>query len=115
MEAVDLCLARILRSVDKVHGVCLVTADHGNADEMYELDKKTGLAKVNKDGKIAVKTSHTLNKVPLYIYDNFHADEYRTVECRDGEYGLANVAATVVTLMGEEAPSVWQQSIIELK
>jgi 2,3-bisphosphoglycerate-independent phosphoglycerate mutase len=115
VEAVDLCLARIFKSVDKMQGICLVTADHGNADEMYELDKKTGCAKINKEGKIAVKTSHTLNRVPFYIYDNFHAEKYRTVECRDGEYGLANVAATVVTLLGEEAPSVWKQSIIELK
>ena len=115
VKATKELVVETFKSVDKMQGICLVTADHGNADEMYELDKKTGCAKINKEGKIAVKTSHTLNRVPFYIYDNFHADKYQTVECRDGEYGLANVAATVVTLLGEEAPSVWKQSIIELK
>ena len=50
MESLDLCLARLLPEIDKVHGVAIITADHGNADEMYELDKKTGLPKVDKEG-----------------------------------------------------------------
>ena len=51
-------------------GVALITADHGNADEMYELDKKTKLP----SGK--AKTSHTLNPVPCIFYDNVHKNEY---------------------------------------
>ena len=113
MEALDLCLARILKVVDKLHGVAILTADHGNADEMYELDKK-GELKLGKDGSMKSKTSHTLNRVPCIIYDNFYADAY-TVKEDAGEFGLSNVAATTVNLLGFEAPAMWDASIIELK
>jgi 2,3-bisphosphoglycerate-independent phosphoglycerate mutase len=112
VEALDVCLARILKAVDEVKGIAIITADHGNADEMYEIDKKTGLAKTNKDDSKKAKTSHTLNPVPCYIYDNFYSDNYK---CVDGDYGLANVAATVVTMMGYEAPDMWEKSMITLK
>ena len=112
MEALDLCLARILKAVDEVKGVAIITADHGNADEMYEIDKKTGEAKLGANGVPKAKTSHTLNPVPCYIYDNFYSDKY---ECIEGKYGLANVAATAVTMMGYEAPAIWEKSMIKLK
>ena len=76
MEALDLQLARILKVVDELSGAALITADHGNADEMYEMDKKTGEPKLNKDGTPKAKTSHTLNPVPFIVYDNFTADRY---------------------------------------
>ena len=113
MEALDLQLARILKVVDKLHGVALITADHGNADEMYELDKK-GELKLSKDGTPKSKTSHTLNRVPCIIYDNFNQDAY-TVKADNGEFGLSNVAATTVNLLGYEAPAMWDESIITLK
>ena len=112
MEALDLCLARILKAVDEVKGIAIITADHGNADEMYEIDKKTGGAKMGANGVPKAKTSHTLNPVPCYIYDNFYTDKYT---CIDGKYGLANVAATVVTMMGYDAPEIWEKSMIEMK
>ncbi len=112
VEALDVCLARILKAVDEVKGVAIITADHGNADEMYEIDKKSGNAKLNSDGSPKAKTSHTLNPVPCYIYDNFYGDNYEFI---DGNYGLANVAATVVNMMGYEAPDVWESSMIKVK
>ncbi len=112
VEALDVCLARILKAVDEVKGVAIITADHGNADEMYEIDKKTGNAKLNSDGTPKAKTSHTLNPVPCYIYDNFYSDNYDYAE---GNFGLANVAATVVTMMGYDAPEMWEKSLINLK
>ena len=112
MEALDLCLARIIEAIDKVKGVAIITADHGNADEMYEMDKKTGLPKKDKEGHYKAKTSHTLNPVPCIIYDNFGSDSY-TVKQSDN-YGLSNVAATVVNLMGYEAPDFWDSSMIEI-
>ncbi len=108
MEALDLQLARILPVIDAAKGVAIITADHGNADEMYELDKKTGEPKLGK-----AKTSHTLNPVPLIIYDNFYADKYSMI--KDGGYGLSNVAATTVNLLGYEAPEMWDKSVIEIK
>ena len=112
MEALDLCLARILKAVDEAKGVAIVTADHGNCDEMYEIDKKTGAPKLGADGKPKAKTSHTLNPVPCFIYDNFYSGSYTFEE---GDFGLANVAATAVTMMGYEPPKVWEKSMIKLK
>ena len=112
MEALDLQLARLLDAIDRVKGVALITADHGNADEMFEIDKKTGLPKADRNGKYKAKTSHTLNPVPCIIYDNFYADQYK-VKADEGNFGLSNVAATMVNLMGYEAPSMWDESLIE--
>ena len=114
MEALDLQLGRILNVVDKVGAVALITADHGNADEMAEVDKKTGAPKRNKDGSLKAKTSHTLNKVPCIIYDNVTKDAY-TVKEDDGHFGLSSVAGTVVNLLGYEKPEMWDDSLIELK
>ena len=113
MEALDLQLKRLLEVVDKLEGVALITADHGNADEMYETDKK-GMPKAGKDGSFKSKTSHTLNAVPLIIYDNFYSDKY-TVKADEGNFGLSNVAATAVNFLGYEAPSMWDESVIEVK
>ncbi|MBQ4044633.1 MAG: 2,3-bisphosphoglycerate-independent phosphoglycerate mutase [Clostridia bacterium] len=114
LEAMDLQLGRILAVVDELKGVALITADHGNADEMAELDKKTKAPKLNKDGSYKAKTSHTLNPVPLIVYDNFYADSY-TVKEDTGAFGLSNVAATAVNLLGYKAPAMWDESVIELK
>ncbi|MBQ8393687.1 MAG: 2,3-bisphosphoglycerate-independent phosphoglycerate mutase [Clostridia bacterium] len=113
MEALDLQLKRLLDVVDSLGGVAIITADHGNADEMYEVDKK-GAPKQGKDGSYKAKTSHTLNPVPCIIYDNFYADKYE-VKADNGQFGLSNVAATVVNMLGYEAPSMWDESIIEIK
>ena len=114
MEALDLQIGRILKAVDKVGAVAIFTADHGNADEMAETDKKTGAPKKNKDGSLKAKTSHTLNRVPCIIYDNVTADSY-TVREDDGSFGLSAVAATVVNLLGYEKPEMWDDGVITLK
>lgn len=112
VESLDLQLARILEVVDKVGGVALITADHGNADEMCELDKKTKEPKIDKDGNMKSKTSHTLNPVPCIIYDNKFAGNYKVIE--KDTYGLSNIAATLVNLMGYEKPEIWDESMIEV-
>ncbi|MBR3715053.1 MAG: 2,3-bisphosphoglycerate-independent phosphoglycerate mutase [Clostridia bacterium] len=112
VEALDLQLARLLPVIDEVHGAAIITADHGNADEMFETDKKSGKIKFGSDGHPKAKTSHTLNPVPCIIYDNYTADKYSVVE---GAYGLSNVAATTVNMLGFEAPSMWDASMIEVK
>ena len=76
---------------------------------MFETDKKTGKAKVNKDGSPKAKTSHTLSKVPFILYDKAHADAYTL---KTGDFGLSNIAATVVNLLGYEAPEIWDESMI---
>ncbi len=115
VEALDIQLGRILAVVDKLGGVALITADHGNADEMFEMDKKTGQPKADKNGKLKAKTSHTLNPVPCIIYDNTDAKEHYTVKQDLGQFGLSAVAATMVNLLGYEAPAMWDEGVIELK
>ena len=114
MEALDLQLARILKVVDELHGAAIITADHGNADEMYEIDKKTKAPKVGKDGSMKAKTSHTLNPVPCIIYDNFSADAY-TVKEDDGSFGLSAVAATTAILLGYEPAKEWDPALVTVK
>ena len=113
MEALDLQLARLLKVVDELGGAALITADHGNADEMYEIDKKTKSPKLNKDGTPKAKTSHTLNPVPFIVYDNFSSEKYKVKLGRE-DFGLSSVAATVVNMLGFEAPEIWDESMIEI-
>ena len=114
MEALDLQLARILKVVDELEGAAIITADHGNADEMAEIDKKTGAPKLAKDGSMKAKTSHTLNPVPCIIYDNFTKDAY-TVKAANPAFGLSNVAATTALLLGYKPAPEWDEALIETK
>ncbi len=112
VETVDLVLTRLLPVIDRLGGAMIITADHGNADEMYETDKKTGLAKRNKAGVPKAKTSHTLSKVPCIIYDNVNGEKYTL---KEGSFGLSNLASTIVNLLGYEPLDMWDASIIDLK
>ncbi len=113
IEAVDLQLARLLPVIDALGGVALITADHGNADEMYELDKKTGQPSLNKDGSFKAKTAHTLNPVPLILYDNVSGGKLalkQTETC-----GLSNLAATIANLLGYKKHEAWDDSVLEIR
>lgn len=113
VESVDIALKRILPAIDAVGGMAIITADHGNAEEMYEL-AKDGTPKADKDGRIKAKTSHTLNPVPCIFYDNTeNKDKYEVVD--SDSYGLANIAATIADLLGVEKPDCWESSMIKLK
>jgi 2,3-bisphosphoglycerate-independent phosphoglycerate mutase len=113
VATVDLMLARLLKAVDAAGGVALITADHGNADEMFELDKKTKQPAQNPDGSFKAKTSHTLNPVPFILYDNQTNGALDLV--RGNDFGLSNVAATIVNLLGYEAPDLWDATTLSLK
>ncbi len=113
VEAVDLALSRLLPVIDALGGVALITADHGNAEEMFELDRETGAALHTPEGRIRAKTSHTLNPVPLYLHDRVSGG--RLGLRQDPGCGLANVAATTLHLLGFEAPAMWCPSLLELR
>ncbi|MBK7901398.1 MAG: 2,3-bisphosphoglycerate-independent phosphoglycerate mutase [Azonexus sp.] len=113
IEAVDLSLARLLQAVDAAGGVALITADHGNADEMFELDKKTGQPATNKDGSFKAKTAHTLNPVPLLLVDNVTGGKLGLKQTKDA--GLSNIAATVANLLGLEKHAAWDESLLNLR
>ena len=108
VECVDLCLARIRAAVEKAGGVLVITADHGNADDMYE-HKKDGSVP-QEDGHPKVKTAHSLNPVPCIIYDPEFKGEYAR-ELRSG-LGISSIAATCINLLGYEAPADYDPSVI---
>ena len=92
----------------------MLTADHGNLDEMFEVNKKTGeIERDKKTGLPKNKTSHTLNPVPFIIYDPNFKKEYRISEVVN-DPGLANVAATLLLLMGFTPPDDYMPPVIEL-
>ncbi len=84
IEAVDDCLGRVVEAVHASGGACVITADHGNADHMLEPDGSPN-------------TAHSLNPVPLIVT----AD----VPWLRGEGILADVAPTVLELLGAQQPS----------
>lgn len=101
VESVDLMLRRLMDACKKMDYTLVVTADHGNSDEMYEKRK-------NPEDAPKPKTSHSLAKVPFAIYNGPEG-----TEVKEGDFGLANVAATVVKLLGYEKPEQWLESIIK--
>lgn len=112
VETVDLCLGRIIPVIERLNGALITTADHGNADEMYEVDAKSGQPKRDADGRIQPKTSHTLNPVPFYIYapglGSLAIDKSVT------RPRLSNVAATTLQLMGYAAPADFDRGLLAL-
>src|SRR5262249_12704306 len=76
VETVDLQLAGLVQAVEQAEGILVVTADHGNADEMYMRDKQGRVQRRKEDGRPVIRTSHSLNPVPFVIYDPARADRY---------------------------------------
>ena len=111
VECVDLCLARLLAAVEVAGGIALVTADHGNSDEMYEVDPKTSLILNDGQGRPRSKTSHTLNPVPLTIFDPGSRGEY-LFDSSIEKPGLGHVAATALWLMGYSAPEHFLPALV---
>lgn len=104
MEVIDECMALLIDVIDELGGVIIYTADHGNADVMYTIDAA---------GDKHPKTSHTLSPVPFAIHDPNYDGEYRMVDAAPGDaHGLANVAATVLNLLGFDAPDDYLQPLI---
>ncbi|QEG25084.1 2,3-bisphosphoglycerate-independent phosphoglycerate mutase [Mariniblastus fucicola] len=112
VETVDLCLGRLIEAIKAKNGIMIVTADHGNADEMYEVDKEGNL-KLDSDGNPKSKTSHTLNPVPCYIYDASGKAGFKLAELSDA--GISSLAATSIMCLGFEPPADYDPSLVELK
>ncbi len=112
VESVNLALGRLLNKVAELGGVAIITADHGNADEMYQYDKKKADFKRDADGNPVSLTSHTLNRVPCWLYDPSKSLPWQLdekVEVRR----LSNIAATAMNLLGYEAPDFYDPSMIK--
>lgn len=110
LEAMDLQIGRLRAAVEKAGGILLLTADHGNSDDMFEHDKKTGAVTRKADGQPRAKTSHSLNPVPCVLYDPETKGEYRK-ELREG-LGISSLAATCIELLGYKAPAGYDPSVL---
>ena len=101
MEAIDLSLERIYEKVKELGGVLIITADHGNAEEL-----------IDENGE--PKTSHTINKVPLIICDTTENRSFYRLS-NVAEPGLANLASTIALLLGQnDYPENWAEPLISM-
>ena len=96
--------------MEKTGGVAFITADHGNCDEMFLLDKH-GNPVDDGQGHWKPKTSHTLSPVPFLLFDP--GNQVTGSLQPSPEAGLANIAATVSELLGLPAPSIWKPSLLQ--
>ena len=117
VETVDLQLARLARAVEELEGILVVTADHGNADEMYQHAKDGKVQRHKQTGEPVIRTSHSLNPVPLLIHDPARAGAapYEIDGDRAAAAGIANVTATVLELMGHAAPADLEPSLLRFR
>ncbi|KAK1285108.1 hypothetical protein QJS10_CPB20g00026 [Acorus calamus] len=111
-KAADQAVKMIIDAIEQVGGIFVVTADHGNAEDMVKRDKK-GQPQLDKTGNIQILTSHTLQPVPIAIGGPGLAPGVRfRNDVPTG--GLANVAATVINLHGFVAPSDYETTLIDV-
>mgnify|MGYP000913121821 CR=1 FL=1 len=111
VETVDLCLGRLIPAIKAAGGILLVTAAHGNAEEMYEFDNKTGKPKRNEDGRPKAKTSHTCNPVHCIVYDPTGKDSIRFNPDVPSP-ALTNIAATCFQLLGLTPPDIYDPALL---
>jgi 2,3-bisphosphoglycerate-independent phosphoglycerate mutase len=111
VQVVDLCLGRIMPVIARLGGALIVTADHGNADEMFEVNEKTKQATLDAQGRRSAKTSHTLNPVPFHIYAP--SVPSLRIDTDVMQPRLANVAATVLQLLGYRAPDDYERALLK--
>jgi 2,3-bisphosphoglycerate-independent phosphoglycerate mutase len=111
VEAVDQAVGRLVAPIVERHGALIVTADHGNADDMAEWDKKAGQLKRDERGEVIPKTAHSLNPVPFHLL-LAPADRSRFALAEVENPGLGNVAATLATLLGFAPPDIFLPGVI---
>ncbi len=112
VESVDEGIGKLMKAVEEAKGIMVISADHGNADDMCEVDKKTGELKLDKAGNAKPKTAHSLNPVPVFVYDPTNQANVKLANVE--KPGIANLAATCITLLGFEAPADYTPSLVEV-
>jgi 2,3-bisphosphoglycerate-independent phosphoglycerate mutase len=96
--------------VEEAGATMVVTADHGNLDMMWEVDKKTGEVRLDRDGKPLIKTSHSLSPVPWSL-SGAGADRFER-NAVVVKPGLGNIAASLLVLLGFEPPAEYLAPLI---
>lgn len=113
VEHVDRQLQRIYHALQKIGGTLLVTADHGNCEEMLELDLPSNFMLENPSG-LRIKTSHTTNRVPLFLQCCQNAEKWKLQAIKDDKAGLSNIASTILRLLRIAPPKNYHPSLVEL-
>jgi 2,3-bisphosphoglycerate-independent phosphoglycerate mutase len=103
VECVDWCVGRLVQAVRRHRGVLVVTADHGNADHMFDEDEH---------GVRRARTSHSLHPVPFAIVDPREAAGGPSLQL-PARPQLANVTATCLELLGLAPPAEWAPSLLK--
>ena len=109
MEAVDLALGRLIPAVRAAKGALVVSADHGNSDDMYE-HAKDGTVKLGPDGKPKARTAHSLNPVPSVVW--IPGLEGRVAASGVENPGISSLAATCLNLLGFQTPEGYDPSLV---
>jgi 2,3-bisphosphoglycerate-independent phosphoglycerate mutase len=109
VEAVDLQVGRLWEATRAAGGVLLVTADHGNADEMWMRDKKSGKVKLDAAGRPLARPSHTLAPVPFVLCDETGTRTLAEVS----EAGIASVGGTILALLGLQPPPDYAPALVK--
>ena len=109
MEAVDLALGRLIPAVRAAKGALVVSADHGNSDDMYE-HAKDGTVKLGADGKPKARTAHSLNPVPSVVW--VPGMEDRVASSGVENPGISSLAATCLNLLGFQTPEGYDPSLV---
>ncbi|MGD2187014.1 MAG: 2,3-bisphosphoglycerate-independent phosphoglycerate mutase [Desulfobacterales bacterium] len=113
VETVDLCIGRLVNAVSKANGILIVSADHGNSDDMYECDYETGeIIYDEKTGEPKPRTAHSLNPVFAYIYEPTGKIKMRLSAHKN--LGISSLAATCLTLLGFVPPADYTPSIVKI-
>jgi 2,3-bisphosphoglycerate-independent phosphoglycerate mutase len=111
VQTIDWMLRKLVEAANKSNTILLVTADHGNCDEMFEGKQEGWEQWESLHVNLTPKTSHTLSPVPFYLYDPAGSDAYHL---RQGtSFTLANVANTALQLMGLAPRELYYPSILE--
>ncbi|MDT7834434.1 2,3-bisphosphoglycerate-independent phosphoglycerate mutase [Aquabacterium sp. OR-4] len=108
VEAVDLAVGRLMQAAQAQQLCLIVTADHGNAEDMVERDGK-GQPLKDAAGQPMGRTSHTRSLVPFIVRD-YSGRAWQLAEV--AQPGLANAAATIVTLLGLQVPAHFEPSLV---
>jgi 2,3-bisphosphoglycerate-independent phosphoglycerate mutase len=111
VQTLDWVLRKLVNAANQTHTILLVTADHGNCDEMFEGKQEGWEQWESLQAHLSPKTAHTLSPVPFYLYDPDGSSAYHLRQ--GGPFTLANVANTALELMGFAQRDLYQPSMIE--
>ena len=112
VETVDLCLGRLIPLAQETGAILVISADHGNSDDMYE-HAKDGSVKYDKEtGLPKARTAHSLNPVPAILFDPAGAAAIKLTD--QPGLGISSLAATCLNLLGFQTPEGYDPSLVEI-